>query len=157
MSPPHKTETEKPKVFHRRFPTPVLSEQVPGCYLSRERSSYGYINSSLINLIAGDELYAFFPYNPQADLRGWYSQMMPTNSDSKVVTGFTDGNALGGLITDEGKVLYSPGYRIYYNLKCDKGTENYRADFATFFEKNSTSGTTLKRKYSITTHKITAV
>lgn len=96
---------------------------------------YGYINSSLINLIAGDELYAFFPYNPQADLRGWYSQMMPTNSDSKVVTGFTDGNALGGLITDEGKVLYSPGYRIYYNLKCDKGTENYRADFATFFEK----------------------
>ena len=39
LSPLHKTETEKPKVFHRSFPTPVLSEQVPGCYLSRESST----------------------------------------------------------------------------------------------------------------------
>ncbi len=96
---------------------------------------YGYRDAALINILAGDELYAYFPFNPQAQLRGWYSQMMPRNSEEKVVTAFTDGSQLGGLITDGKKVLYSPGYRIYYPLKCAAGTENYQADFATYFEK----------------------
>ena len=96
---------------------------------------YGYRDAALINILAGDELYAYFPFNPQVQLRGWYSQMMPRDSEEKVVTAFTDGSQLGGLITAGKKVLYSPGYRIYYPLKCAAGTENYQADFATYFEK----------------------